>query len=48
MNQAAHQLGVSYNHLTLVLHGDRQGSTRLEEAVSAFLNRPRGEVFPSG
>jgi hypothetical protein len=45
MNQAAHELGVSYNHLTLVLHGDRKGSVRLEEAVATFLGRPRKEVF---
>lgn len=48
MNEAARELGVSYNHLTLVLLGNRQGSIRLEEAVAAFFGRPRHEVFPSG
>ena len=48
MNQAARELGVSYNHLTLVLLGNRQGSVRLEEAIAAFFGRLRHEVFPPG
>jgi transcriptional regulator with XRE-family HTH domain len=46
MNQAARELGVSYNHLTLVLLGNRQGSVRLEQAIAKFLGRSRDEVFP--
>jgi transcriptional regulator with XRE-family HTH domain len=42
---AARSLGVSYNHLTLVLKGERQGSDRLERAIAVFLGRPRDEVF---
>jgi len=45
MAQAAHELGVSYNHLTLVLRGDRIGSTRLEQGVADFIGRPVAEVF---
>lgn len=45
MAQAAQELGVSYNHLTLVLLGDRQGSLRLEKAIAAFLDRSHSEVF---
>jgi transcriptional regulator with XRE-family HTH domain len=46
MNQAAQELGVLYNHLTLVLLGDRQGSVRLKEAIAAFLGQSRDDVFP--
>lgn len=45
MAQAAEQLGVSYNHLTLVLRGDRVGSARLEAGVATFIGRPVEEVF---
>ncbi len=45
MAQAAQELGVSYNHLTLVLNGERVGSARLEEGVADFLDRSVTEVF---
>jgi transcriptional regulator with XRE-family HTH domain len=43
---AARQLGVSYNHLTLVLAGERKGSTALERRIATFLDRPVSDVFP--
>jgi hypothetical protein len=46
MTQTARALGVSYNHLALVLWGTRQGSQRLEEAIAAFVGQPRGRLFP--
>jgi hypothetical protein len=42
---AARQLGVSYNHLMLVLNGDRTGSERLCRDIAAFLGRTDLEVF---
>ncbi len=45
MAQAAAKFGVSYNHLILVLRGDRIGSERLEDAISEFMGRPVREVF---
>ena len=45
MAEAAAQLGVSYNHLTLVINGDRLGSARLEEGISAMIGRPVVDVF---
>lgn len=45
MAEAAAQLGVSYNHLTLVIKGDRVGSARLEEGISRVLGRSQTEVF---
>jgi hypothetical protein len=45
MAGAAAELGVSYNHLTLVINGERIGSARLEEAIAAMIGRPVGEVF---
>ena len=45
MAEAAAELGVSYNHLTLVINGDRVGSARLEEAISGMIGRPVTEVF---
>jgi hypothetical protein len=45
--QAARNLNVSYNHLMLVLNGDRVGSERLCHAVAAFLGRTDVEVFGS-
>lgn len=46
MADAAAELGVSYNHLTLVLRGERVGSERLETGIAAFIGRRRGDVFP--
>jgi transcriptional regulator with XRE-family HTH domain len=45
MAEAAAELGVSYNHLTLVINGERVGSARLEEAISGVVGRPVAEVF---
>jgi transcriptional regulator with XRE-family HTH domain len=45
MAKAAEKLGVSYNHLMLVLHGDRVGSRELERKIAAFVNRPHETVF---
>jgi hypothetical protein len=52
MNNAARRLGVSYNHLMLVLAGPeghregRQGSAALQKRIAEFLGRPVDEVFP--
>jgi transcriptional regulator with XRE-family HTH domain len=45
MAEAATELGVSYNHLTLVINGERVGSARLEEAIAAVLGRSVTDVF---
>jgi transcriptional regulator with XRE-family HTH domain len=45
MAEAATQLGVSYNHLTLVINGERVGSARLEEGVAAVVGKSVTEVF---
>jgi hypothetical protein len=42
---AARKLRVSYNHLMLVLNGDRFGSTRLRAAIAEFLGMPESQVF---
>jgi hypothetical protein len=47
MAQAAQRLGVSYNHLMLVLAGERVGSRRLQERIAAFVDRPRDQLFAS-
>ncbi len=47
MAQAAKQLGVSYNHLTLVLAGERVGSRRLQERIAAFVGQSREQFFAS-
>jgi len=44
--EVARKMGVSYNHMTLVLKGERHGSAQLEQAIATFLRRPRKEVFP--
>ena len=44
--EVARKMGVSYNHLILVLKGERQGSARLEQAIATFLGLSRKEVFP--
>jgi hypothetical protein len=44
---AARSLHVSYNHLILVLSGDRSGSERLCRDIAAFLARTDVEVFGS-
>jgi hypothetical protein len=45
--QAARNLKVSYNHLMLVLNGDRTGSERLCRGIAAFLGCTDIEVFGS-
>ncbi len=45
MAQAAQKMGVSYNHLTLVLNGKRIGSAQLEQGIADFLKRPVTDVF---
>jgi len=45
MAEAAAEMGVSYNHLTLVINGERVGSARLEEEISRMVNRSVAEVF---
>jgi transcriptional regulator with XRE-family HTH domain len=45
--EAARRLGVSYNHLVLVLAGERAGSTALQQRIANFLQRPVTEVFPA-
>ena len=45
--QAARTLGISYNHLMLVLSGERTGSDRLCRAIALFLGRTDVEVFGS-
>lgn len=45
MVEAADELGISYNHLTLVVRGDRVGSARVEEAIARMIGRPVSEVF---
>ena len=45
MVEAAAELGVSYNHLTLVINGERVASVRLEQGIAAFLGRSVNEVF---
>ncbi|HEY7898583.1 MAG: hypothetical protein ACHQQP_00345 [Gemmatimonadales bacterium] len=45
MAEAAAELGISYNHLTLVINGERVGSERLEEGIARIVGRPVTEVF---
>jgi transcriptional regulator with XRE-family HTH domain len=45
MAEAAAELGVSYNHLTLVINGERVGSARLEEGISGVVGRSVSELF---
>jgi len=45
MAEAAAALGVSYNHLSLVLRGERLGSARLEAGIASFVGRERDEMF---
>jgi len=45
VTQATQELGVSYNHLALVLKGERKGSQQLESRIAAFIGCSREEVF---
>jgi len=48
MAEAAAKLGVSYNHLILVLRGDRVGSAQLERRIAQFVGRPGQELCGEG
>lgn len=41
----ARRLGISYNHLILVLNGDRHGSDRLRTAIADLFGKSEEEVF---
>lgn len=43
--EAAANLGVSYNHLRLVLLGERRGSRRLETGLAEFLDVSVNTLF---
>lgn len=45
MAEAAAELGVSYNHLTLVINGERVGSARLESGIADMIKRSVADVF---
>lgn len=45
MTRAAASLGISYNHLVLVLAGNRRASRRLQSAVATFLEVSIERVF---
>ena len=45
MAEAAAELGVSYNHLTLVIKGERIGSAALEAGIAAMTGRSVNELF---
>lgn len=42
---AARRLGISYNHLMLVLSGDRNGSDRLRNGIANLFGKSEEEVF---
>jgi hypothetical protein len=42
---AARRLGISYNHLMLVLSGERHGSGRLRRAIADLFGKGEEEVF---
>ena len=45
MAEAAAELGISYNHLTLVINGEGVGRARVEEAIARMIGRPVTDVF---
>jgi transcriptional regulator with XRE-family HTH domain len=45
IGETARFLSVSYNHLTLVLAGERIPSAALKERLAAFLDIPVTELF---
>lgn len=45
MAKAAEIFGVSYNHLSMVLKGDRIGSVRLEKEIAQFAGKTAEEFF---
>ncbi len=42
----AHRMGVSHQHLTLVLAGQRVGSRRLETHIAEFIGLNAADIFP--
>jgi hypothetical protein len=48
MYGAARELGVSYNHLVLVLDGKRVGSARLDAAIDSVLDAARAPLAGAG
>jgi hypothetical protein len=44
LGQAAKQLGITYNHLVLVLDGRRTGSARLETGIRAILDDAKPQL----
>lgn len=48
MAEAAAMLGVSYNHLTLVLRGERKGSARLIRDIAEFVGKDPRTLFDEG
>jgi hypothetical protein len=47
MYGAAEELGVTYNHLVLVLDGDRIGSERLEAGINKLLVSAQATLTPA-
>jgi len=47
LGEAARYLGVSYNHLMLVLAGERAPSVGLKERLADLLDVPAAELFDS-
>ena len=45
MATAARRLGVSYNHLMLVLAGTREGSLELKRRIADFIGYQPADVF---
>jgi transcriptional regulator with XRE-family HTH domain len=45
MSAAADSLGVSYNHLMLVLAGERLGSAALKERIATLIDARVSDVF---
>jgi len=43
MHGAAKELGVSYNHLILVLDAERKGSERLEAGIARMMSKAKAK-----
>ena len=48
MQSIAEDLGVSYNHLILVLDGKRKPSERLDNAITMVIRRTPERIWPTG
>jgi DNA-binding XRE family transcriptional regulator len=48
VRKAAQKLGVSHQHLALVIDGERHASIDLQNAIAKFVGLRRREVFPEG